>query len=273
MTADSAHPMFVGVSLKMYFDHAQTERWCAAVAEIADAHPAVTSGAVDVVVIPSFPELPAATEIFAGTAVHVGAQNLHFEDAGAFTGEVSGRQLAQVGCTHVEVGHAERRRLFHEDDEMLRAKVVAAVRNGLTPIVCVGESDPVDVETAAQYCIEQLAAMTSSATEGEIARRVVVAYEPVWAIGADRPASHEHISGVCSAVKRWLDTHPLLVGSRVIYGGSAGPGLLTSLGNTVDGLFLGRFAHQPEAVSGVLDEVLELAGADARGAEAGGSAR
>jgi len=261
MTVEAAasHPQFVGVSLKMYFDHEQTVHWCSDVAAIAAAHPAVVEGAVDLVVIPSFPQLQAAVGIFDGTRVQVGAQNLSWEDAGAFTGEVSARQLAQVGCTHVEIGHAERRRIFHEDDEMLQAKVAAAVRNGLTPILCVGEPEADGVEAAARLCVDQLDEMTRTVTSSVGGFRAVVAYEPEWAIGAEQPASLEHIRGVCSQIKRWLDEHPQLSGSRVIYGGSAGPGLVTSLGDYVDGVFLGRFAHRPEAVGGVLDEALALA--------------
>jgi triosephosphate isomerase len=261
MTAEAtaSHPQFVGVSLKMYFDHDQTMSWCSDVAQIAAVHPAVASGAVDLVVIPSFPQLQAAVEIFDGTRVEVGAQNLSWADAGAFTGEVSARQIAQVGCTHVEIGHAERRRIFHEDDEMLQAKVATAVRNSLTPILCVGEPEADGVDAAARLCVDQLETMTRTVTSSLGGFRAIVAYEPEWAIGAERPASLEHIRGVCSQIKRWLDEHPQLSGSRVIYGGSAGPGLVTSLGDFVDGVFLGRFAHQPEAVGGVLDEALALA--------------
>ena len=262
------HPRFIGVSLKMYFDHARTVRWCSAVAAIAAQHRAVTSGAVELVVIPSFTQVPAAVDIFEGTPVGVGAQNLFWEDSGAFTGEVSGPQLAQVGCTYVEIGHAERRRLFNENDDMLRAKVAAAVRNSLTPILCVGEPEPIGIEAAARLCVGQLEAMTGAATAHDHALRAVVAYEPEWAIGAEQPASLDHIRGVCSAIKQWLDAHPLLAGSRVIYGGSAGPGLVGALGDSVDGVFLGRFAHQPDAVGGVLDEAITLVlGVDAGGAD------
>lgn len=259
MEASASHPRFVGVSLKMYFDHEQTLLWCSNVAAIAGMHPAVVSGAVDLVVIPSFPELQAAVSIFDGTRAAVGAQNLSWEDAGAFTGEVSARQLAQVGCTHVEIGHAERRRIFHEDAEMLQAKVAAAVRNHLTPILCVGEPESDGVEAAARLCVDQLDEMTRAVTSSLGGFQAVVAYEPEWAIGAEQPASLEHIRAVCSEIKRWLDEHPQLTGSRVIYGGSAGPGLVTSLGDSVDGVFLGRFAHRPEAVGGVLDEAFTVA--------------
>jgi triosephosphate isomerase (TIM) len=253
-------PTFIGVSLKMYFDHAQTARWCNAVAAIARQHEAVASGAVEVVVLPSFAELSDAAAIFDGTAVGLGAQDLFWEDAGAFTGEVSGPQLTQVGCRYVEIGHSERRRLFHEDDSVVQLKVAAAVRNGLAPILCVGEDAPVSVEAAASACIAQLDSMVAPSIRSGFIAGAVVAYEPEWAIGAQRPASLEHIRGVCSIIKQWLDGHPALTDSRVIYGGSAGPGLVGQLGADVDGVFLGRFAHQPEAVAGILDEALLLVG-------------
>jgi triosephosphate isomerase len=241
----------------MYFDHAGTLAWCRATKEKAERHPSIESGRAELVVLPGFAELSDAARIFAGGPVLLGAQDLSWEDRGAFTGEVSGRQLAQVGCRYVEIGHAERRRLFHEDDRMLAAKVAAAFRNELTPILCVGEPDDVGVDAAVEFCIRQLESLVASVSgapgSGD-APAVVVAYEPVWAIGAEKPASTEHIRGVCSALKSWLGARPALGGSRVIYGGSAGPGLFGELGSAVDGLFLGRFAHDPDAMTAILDE-------------------
>ncbi|WP_308465979.1 triose-phosphate isomerase family protein [Rathayibacter soli] len=260
MSSSHGHPTFVGVSLKMYFDQAQTLRWCNDVAAIARVHEAVVSGAVEVVVLPGFTALPGAATVFAGTGVALGAQNLFWEDAGAFTGEVSGPQLVQVGCGYVEIGHAERRRLFFEDESILQLKLVAALRNELAPILCVGETTPIEAGAAADACIGQLESITGPAIQAGARIRAVVAYEPEWAIGAERSALPEHIRRVCSTIKQWLDVHPSLGGSRVIYGGSAGPGLVSGLGHDVDGVFLGRFAHRPEALVGILDEALALAG-------------
>lgn len=260
MSAATAQPVLIGVSLKMYFDHAQTLRWCREVADRAAEHPAVASGVVELVVIPGFTELARAAAIFADTPIQLGAQDLFWQDAGAFTGEVSGPQLKQVGCSYVEIGHTERRRLFHEGDFELQSKVAAAVRNTLTPILCVGESGQGDTVVAAADCIAQLEAMAGPSIDAGADIRAVVAYEPEWAIGAERPASVEHIRAVCSTIRAWLDAHHALGGSRVIYGGSAGPGLLSALGHDTDGLFLGRFAHDSDAVTGILDEALALVG-------------
>jgi triosephosphate isomerase len=232
----------IGISLKMYFGRARTVEWCGAVARITRSHPAITEERARLVVLPSHPYLLEAGAVFASTPVRIGGQDLFWEDEGAFTGEVSGAQLRELGCDYVEIGHAERRRIFGEDDEIIAAKTAAAFRNGLTPIVCVGEQRRSTVEAAVAECVAQL---RSSGP-------VVVAYEPVWAIGADEPASPGYIAAVCRALR----SH---VSGPVIYGGSAKPGLLTQLGDGVDGLFLGRFAHDPSAVAAILDEVVDLA--------------
>lgn len=225
----------VGVSLKMYFGPGQARDWFARVADLVGDRTDV-----DVFVIPSFVSIPAALQAFADTTVAVGAQDLFWEDAGAFTGEVSGAELAELGVRYAEVGHAERRRLFGETEEVVALKTAAALRNGLTPVLCIGETGRVSAEDAVASCLAQL----EHAPAGE----VLVAYEPVWAIGAPEPAPADHIRAVCSALKA--------VGHRVIYGGSAGPGLLTTLGDDVDGLFLGRFAHDPAALARVIEEAV-----------------
>jgi triosephosphate isomerase len=245
----------IGVSLKMYFGRHRTLRWCRAVADLARTHPAVTGGQVDVVVLPSFPYLVETVDIVADTQVEVGAQDLCWADEGAFTGEVSGAQLAELGCRYVEIGHAERRRIFGEDDTVIAAKTRAAFRNHLTPILCVGEVDRGSVAAAIEECRAQVDSALSASVDEEAVAAVVVAYEPQWAIGAQKPASPDHITEVCRALRGHLALSPQLDGSRVIYGGSAGPGLFAELEDGVDGLFLGRFAHDPAAVGLILDEM------------------
>jgi len=248
-------PVTVGVSLKMYFGHRQSLDWCARVAELAHAHPAVASGAVELFVIPGYLAVPAAVEILAGSRVLVGAQDLASADSGAFTGEVSGVELAEIGVGVAEVGHAERRRLFGETDAIVAEKTAAALRNGIAPVLCIGESVAGEPEDAASECLRQLASALENAPDG----RVIVAYEPVWAIGAAQPAPAAHIRAVSAILRAHVATLDGRAGSVVIYGGSAGPGLLTELGPDVDGLFLGRFAHDPAALELVLDEAARLA--------------
>lgn len=255
----------IGVSLKMYLSPAETASWSAAVATIARQHDAVVSGRVELFVLPSFPMIPAALAAFAGTAVGVGAQDLMWEDRGAFTGGVSGLDLRALGCRYAEVGHAERRAVFGEDDRIARLKLAAAVRAGLVPVFCVGERERTPPDDAARACIAQLAAALLNLPSGEASSTeaaaedpvdLVVAYEPEWAIGAAQSAGPDHVRAVTSRLRDWLATAPGLGRTRVIYGGSAGPGLLPQLRGAADGLFLGRFGHDPAAVARVLDETL-----------------
>jgi triosephosphate isomerase len=231
----------------MYFGHAQTLDWIAKVGTLARTHPAVVDGSVELFVIPSFVSIVPTIAELKGTAVLVGAQDLASADSGAFTGEVSGAELAEVGVTVVEVGHAERRSLFGETDEIVKQKTHAALRNGIAPVLCIGETTKTNPADAAAECIRQL----ESALDGAASGRVIVAYEPVWAIGAAEPAEPDYVSAVCRELHATVADRP---GSVVIYGGSAGPGLLSELGPDVDGLFLGRFAHDPAALKRVLDE-------------------
>lgn len=247
----------------MYFDAEATASWCADVAALAIRHEAITSGAVSLFVLPSFTTLEIAVDAVAGTAVSVGAQDLFWEDRGAFTGEVSGADLRELGCSFVEIGHAERRKLLGETPEMVSLKLAAAVRNSLTPILCVGEIEFGSPADAAADCVRQLGALFAAAFGNDYAAGsaisatpIVVAYEPEWAIGVTEAASVEHIATVTSRIRDFLQETPAFAGSRVIYGGSAGPGLLTDLDGSVDGLFLGRFAHDASALELVLDEVL-----------------
>lgn len=246
-------PTLLGVSLKMYFGYQQTVDWCRDVARMAAEHPALGGGKVALFILPSFPALVPAGQAFAGGPVGLGAQNLYWEDRGPFTGEVSGPQLREAGCRYVEVGHAERRRLFAEDDRTVAVKTAAALRNGLAPVICIGEEQQLPVEEAARVCTAQLAAAVRS-VPGRQDLPVIAAYEPVWAIGASEPASAEHIRGVCAVLQAWLAGQDRFPRHRVIYGGSAGPGLLTRLGREVDGLFLGRFAHDVRALAEIVDE-------------------
>ncbi|MFF2454346.1 triose-phosphate isomerase family protein [Isoptericola sp. NPDC058082] len=243
----------VAVSLKAYLGAADTERWLTEVAEVADA---AAAGAVELAVLPSFPLLPAAARLLAGTRVAWGAQDVAPGAQGAQTGEVTAALLAELGCRFAVVGHAERRAAFHEDDDVVRAKVARLAEAGLTPLLCVGEEHQVAPQDAAAVAADQL----ESALRGSATRDVVVGYEPVWAIGAPRPAPAEHVVTVAHALRERLDA--LGVEGRVVYGGAAGPGTLTALAGAVDGVFLGRFAHDVAALRDVLDEAAAARPAD-----------
>lgn len=245
----------VGMSLKMYFGHAQAVAWFDAVAARIREHEAVMSGAVEFFVLPTYLQIPPAITAFRGTPVRIGAQDVASAESGAFTGEVSAIELAEVGATMAAVGHAERRRLFGETDAIVAQKATASLRHGLTPVLCIGESERVSLDKAVAGVVTQLHADLVGVPAGP----VVVAYEPVWAIGARHAAPAEHIRAVVGALRAAMDRSPGRRGSSIIYGGSAGAALLTRLAGEADGLFLGRNAHDPETLLKVLDEASLLA--------------
>jgi len=246
--------IWLGTSLKMYFSYAQTLAWCESVAQIAHQHPAVRDGRVGLFVLPAFPAIPAVAALFADTPVRIGAQNIAPAASGAWTGEVSASMVQELGGSLAEIGHAERRRHFAEDDAQIAAKVALALQSQLTPVLCIGEAQQGTPEAAADECARQLkqALAEAHALRGTL----LLAYEPQWAIGAPQPAPENHIRAVCRALRQ--QPLPPGISLQVIYGGSAGPGLLSRLDDSVDGLFLGRFAHDPTALAQMIDEAAAL---------------
>ena len=233
----------VGAGLKMFLGYAETIGY---LRELAAS--AAEFDGVSVFVLPSFPVLAAARELLAGSPVRYGAQDAHWEESGAYTGCVSPAVLRELGCTFVEVGHAERRHLFGESDDMVARKALAAVRCGLEPIVCVGEEHETD-GAAPTIVGDQVAAVLAPLPS---AADVVIAYEPVWAIGAETAADPERVAGVVAEVRRRAAGRDGDL--RILYGGSVGPGEFAGLlAAGVDGVFVGRAAT---AVSG-LREVIE----------------
>jgi triosephosphate isomerase len=254
------HSVIVGVGLKMYMSHKDTLDWINLVRGIAKSHPAVTAGVVELFVLPSFTAIAAAQLALRDARVAIGAQDLFWEDRGAFTGEVSGADLAEIGCTLVEVGHAERRRVLGESEDIISRKVLAAFRNSLTPILCIGEPTRVSPSEAARECARQLWSALEASKASGLTSKLIVAYEPQWAIGAPEPASAEYIREVVQVLRSEIESDGALRGTRVIYGGSAGLRQLESLSGAVDGLFLGRSAHDAVALKRVLDEAWHLIG-------------
>lgn len=246
----------LGVSLKMYFGWQQTRTWCRDVARLVREHPLTRQpGPVALFTFPSAPALESAVGAFAGSTMGVGAQNVCAQPPGAWTGETSAAMLAEMGCGYVEIGHAERRRYFGETDELIVSKVRLALQHHLTPVVCLGEPERVSAAVATRIAICQARALLDNLhdTPGDI----IFAWEPQWAIGAPQPAPHDYVRQVCAGLREYLGTCPS-GNHRVIYGGSAGPGLLSQLWPDVDGLFLGRFAHDPGALREILDEARGL---------------
>ena len=247
---------WVGVSTKMYLGYRDTLDWLERLRHEVDSRPALAAGRVVPFVIPSFPVLPGAASVLDGSPILLGAQNCGWAD-GPWTGEVAPSMLAELGVRLVEIGHAERRAHFGETDAVVALKVRAADDAGLTPLLCVGELSAGDdaARDAAVFVYRQIEAAVGS--DWELASRLVVAYEPVWAIGAAEPANAGYVSDVVNHLRELLAGHGLRQ-LPVIYGGSAKPGLLPRLAG-VSGLFLGRFAHDATNFGAVLDEALLLA--------------
>ena len=239
----------VGTSLKMHLTPSETDAYLARLAPLL----AGIDGC-DLFVLPSFAAIWVARRRLAGTRVAWGAQDVHEAEGGAHTGDVSARMLVDLGCTYVEVGHAERRRDHGETDARVAAKVARAAATGLTPIVCVGEA----IRLAPDAALDAARAQTRAALAGLPAdghATVVVAYEPVWAIGAGaEPAPPSHVAAMHAGLHETLRSVPgIAPAPRVIYGGSVDPGsafeLLRDVG--VDGLFVGRAALDPVAFAAI----------------------
>ncbi|KAI5366355.1 Putative triosephosphate isomerase, aldolase-type TIM barrel, triosephosphate isomerase superfamily [Septoria linicola] len=242
----------VGTSLKMYFDLPSTLSYIDKVAALS----AVAEKAnVDLFVIPDFVTVLTAKEKLENSSVLLGAQDTYSEDKGGYTGEVSPLTLSQAGVKIVEIGHAERRRFFGETDEDVARKAAGVVRNGMIPLVCIGEKSRGEVASqavgiAVSECKPQIqAALSQIPDEAE----VILAYEPVWAIGAAEPAGADHVVAVTQNLRA------LVAGrkgrTRILYGGSAGPGTFQRLKDGVDGCFLGRFAHDVKNLEKVIEEM------------------
>jgi triosephosphate isomerase len=202
----------------------------------------------DLFVLPPFPALAVTRDVLEGTRVRWGGQDVHPDDAGAHTGDVSAPMLADLGCTIAEIGHSERRRDHHETDALIGAKVRAALRSNLTPLLCVGERQPGAVGRARAIIVRQLDRSIGGLDAAELAR-VVVAYEPVWAIGEGaRAAEPAHVAAVHAGIRRWLDDRGAPT-ARVLYGGSVSPRNAPDLLAlpAVDGVFVGRSALDPTA--------------------------
>jgi triosephosphate isomerase len=220
--------------------------------------PLVKDATCDVVVCPPFTDLVAVKEAVAGTNIRIGAQNMHFEDKGAYTGEISPVMLKQMGIEYVIIGHSERRQYFAETNETVNKKIKAALAHGLKPIVCVGET----LEQREQGITNQwVGAQVEAAFEGisaEQACGVVIAYEPIWAIGTGKTATPEdanEVNGVCRATIEKLYGEETAQKVRIQYGGSMNPKNVAELMACahIDGGLIGGASLKAEDFSKVVN--------------------
>ena len=217
----SRKPLIAG-NWKMNLNHFEA---IALVQKIAFSLPDKYFDKVDVTVIPPFTDLRSVQTLVDGDKLRLtyGAQDLSQHDSGAYTGDVSGAFLAKLGCTFVVVGHSERRTYHHEDDALVAAKAAAAFRHGLTPIVCIGEQLEIrEAGNHVEFNVNSLRGSLAGLTKEQFAG-IVIAYEPVWAIGTGRVASAADAQEVCAAIRAELANlaNPqIAAGVRVLYGGS-----------------------------------------------------
>ena len=226
----------------------------------------VTSGdGVEVLLCPPFPALAAVASKLAGSHIAWGAQNMHWETKGAYTGEVSGPMLQAMGCRYVILGHSERRTHFGETDEVIAKKLVTAVSCGLRPILCLGEKLEIrEAGKAVPYCLEQFKAGLSGIKEGQPVS-LVVAYEPVWAIGTGKTATPEDAVEVIKALRgQAAEMYGEEYASqlRILYGGSVTPESTPSFMNAeeIDGLLVGGASLNIDKFVAIIQTTAEIRG-------------
>ncbi len=198
----------------------------------------------DIAVAPTFTALAAVRQVLTGSSIALSAQNMHSEDKGAFTGEISPVMLKDIGCRYVILGHSERRQFFHETDENVNCKVRTAIAHGLQPIVCIGElEEERDRGVTFEVVSRQLNRGLESITADQLAG-LVVAYEPVWAIGTGRtatPAQAQEVHQVIRSRLADLFGEDAAESVRILYGGSVKPGNIDDLmtEKDIDGALVG----------------------------------
>ena len=245
-------PVIAG-NWKMYNTQAEARAYFAAFA------PQVAGSThCDIIIAPVFTALAASVEAVKGTAISIAAQDMHGEPEGAYTGEVSAAMLVETGCRGVIVGHSERRQFFGETDESASKKVKAALAAGLTPILCVGESLAEREGKKMEEVLDRQFRGGVAALTGTEFSRIILAYEPVWAIGTGRTATPETAAEAHRFLRQqaaWSFTPDRAAGLRILYGGSVKPdnikGLMAQM--EIDGALVGGASLNAEAFASIVN--------------------
>lgn len=231
----------------------------AAEALINELKPLVADAACDVVVCVPFTDIAVAKKALEGSNIGLGAQNLHFEDKGAFTGEISAPMLVEAGVQYVIIGHSERRQYFAETDETVNKKMHKAISAGLIPIVCVGETLEQREEGVTETFVRGQVKAAYAGIAAEDVEKTVIAYEPIWAIGTGKVATTEQAQEVCGAIRRLmieLYDRKTANAVRILYGGSVAPSNAKELFEQpdIDGGLVGGASLKPDFAKVVLPE-------------------
>ena len=209
--------------------------------------------AVVVAVIPPFTDLRSVQTLVDGDRLRLtyGAQDLSSEVSGAFTGDISGSMLKKLGCTYVLVGHSERRTIHSESDELVNRKIKAALSNELIPILCIGEELEIrEAGTHLQFVIDQLRNCVKGLHKPDL-KKIIIAYEPVWAIGTGRTATPQDAEEVCEGIRKEfskISTSEIADATRILYGGSVKSSNIVEIMRqpNVDGALVGGASLDPE---------------------------
>lgn len=252
--------LYIGTNTKMYKTIADTVSF---LTELAELTADIDRKLLDLFVIPSFTTLERARASVPRESIKIGAQNLYWEDQGQFTGEVSPLMLKEIGIDIAEIGHSERRHVFGESDLAENKKVLASLKHGFTPLLCVGETlEQKQLGVSNEYLAIQLKVGLNGVTRQE-AHNLWVAYEPVWAIGVNGiPATAEYADEKQGVIKSVLNELFGDAGAEipVLYGGSVNPGNAEELIQkpNIDGLFIGRSAWDAKAFNQIIRKVHPL---------------
>lgn len=237
-------PLIAG-NWKMFKTTAEAKKFAEAFIKI------YRSSDVQTAICAPYTQLEVLVEAFKGTDIKVGAQNMHFEEEGAFTGEISARMLKEIGVDYCIIGHSERRQFFGETDETVNKKLHKAFAVGITPIFCVGENlEERDADKAFEVVKTQLDGGLKNIT-GEQASFLVIAYEPVWAIGTGRTATSEQANEMCGFIRDVIEklyNDDVADKTIIQYGGSVKPSNATDIMNMeeIDGALVGGASLVPE---------------------------
>ena len=242
----------IAANWKMYKNPAQTEEFFRAFLPLIFEH-----HRDEIVVCPPYIDLQAALESAKGSQIAIGAQDVYWKDEGAFTGEISSPMLVALGCTHVIIGHSERRQYFAETDDTVNLKLKAALEHGLTPIVCVGEVLEEREAGLTEDVLRRQCLRAFNAISGKKAAKLVIAYEPVWAIGTGKTAtpqmaSDAHLLIRGEAAKAFGDEFAAQL--RILYGGSVKPENATALMSEeeIDGALVGGASLDPKSFAAIV---------------------
>ncbi len=211
----------------------------------------------DILIAPSFVSLARMVQLLEKSIVQVGAQNMFYEDKGAYTGEISPLMLLDVGVKTVIIGHSERRHIFNEDDKMINRKVIAALHHGIAPVLCIGETLEERESGKTSKVLQTQLKNGLQDVDTEVIKKVIVAYEPVWAIGTGRTATLEQIQEAHSLVRKEVGTlagEDIAQNMRILYGGSVKPANVRDIMRLedVDGALVGGASLDPESFAKIV---------------------